>query len=396
MRICALLTIASIAALLASCSVPPPIVPDQEGSIAAKEKRTNESPRWIWGSWRFHVPSDHNSISIAPVRNAARHFNVKILLEQSPCDNCIWIKNFNNNGDGTVSITVSIRHPFPGCDYYTGFDVRGILLLPAHYKVGNPNYPNLGSRSIPSLSEGDPELLNPDGFTEAFVPILSGEGPIFEYQPGGDLGGTYDAEDYFEYGGSHLVPIWPFICYYSDEARRHFSSSAVVSRTYHLALPPGEWEFGYTIDACWAPPDNVPVKDVVEDFPKNANTLQDYRIEILISGPLVGDEPSLLKITAYKHFPDLLEHTTLASIFACCLDGWILPYWVYEPALTTDEYYEYHFELRNILNRPPGEYPIIARTLAAGDDYYYLKSIDPNWNSVLSGFYQVLWVTVES
>ena len=217
MRICTLLIIPLIAVLLASCSAPDPIVPDQEGSIAAKEKSTNDSPRWIWGSWRFHVPSDHNSISIAPVRNAARHFNVKILLEQSPCDNCIWIKNFKNNGDGTVYITVSIRHPFPGCDFYTGFDVRGILLLPTHYRAGNPDDPLWGTfYLIPSLTEGDPELLNPDGFTYSFDPLMDSNPPIFMYQPGGDLGGTYDVEDMDEY--SYIgVPIWPFICYYSND-----------------------------------------------------------------------------------------------------------------------------------------------------------------------------------
>jgi hypothetical protein len=399
MKTWCLLALILIAVCLTSCSAASPVVADLEGSIALEARKQDESSRWKWGSWRFHIPSDHDSISITPSRNAERHFNVKILLEQSPCDTCIWISNFKNNGDGTISVSVTIRHPFYGHDYYTGFDVRGILLLPTHYKMGNPNYPQLSSPCIPSISMGDPELLNPDGFTDAFDPLADGMPPMLRYQPGGDLGGTYDADDreqYWTYG----FPLWPFICYNSDEARNHFSSYAIVTRTYQIALPAGDWEFGYTVDACWAPPDNKPVTNVVTDFPKNAGTLHDYRIDASISKPLVGEELSIVKIRAYKHFPDLLEHTSAGHFSAGCLDGWITGHEVSIPSAITDEYLEYEFGLQNLLHRPPGEYPILLNTGIDLDDAQYFESIDPHWDYYSlpfgSHFSQILWVTVES
>ena len=160
-----------------------------------------------------------------------------------------------------------------------------------------------------------------------------------------------------------------------------------------MALPPGEWEFGYSIDACWAPPINVPVTDISKDFPKNANTMLDYRIDASISGPLVGEETSLLKMKIYKHFPDLLEHTSSAMCYANCVD---YLYDSVDPALVTTEYYEYHFELNNQWGRPPGSYPVVLRSgVGSIEDVNYFYKIDPYYGENAS-FYQVFWVEVAS
>jgi len=381
------------AIFLTSCSgaAVGPVIPT--ASDAGEKVGTSESARlWNWGMFQMHIPADHQSISMIPDRNADRHYNVKMLLEQSPCDNCIWVSKFVNNGDGTVSISIKIRHPYPGQPYYTGFDVRGVLYLTTNYHL----YGSLGNFKIPAHCSGDPELLNADGFTRAYDMSFPTEGiqPIFLYQPDGDLGGSLSKDDISGPG----TPIWPFICYYSNEERRYFSCTSVVERTYNLALPEGEWVFGYSVDACWAPPTNTPVMNVVDDFPINANTLHDYRIDASISGPLVGEEPSLLKMRIYKHFPELLEHTSAGDCDAVQLDGKIVHHWNPDPISETEEYLEYHFEIKNVLHRPPGFFFFFLFSGYDSIDYDFFKNLDPNFDWGLkpfaSTFYQVFWVEV--
>jgi len=381
-----LLMILLLVFTIISCSGVNPTVPGQLSTYSEKETSVNESSRWVWGNWTFHIPEDHNSISIYTDRSAARHFNVKMLLEKSPCDKCIWISGYKNNGDGTVSISISLRHPYPGYAYYTGFDVRGILHLPTSYHVG---YFTDGFR-ISSLSLGDPELLNPDGYTMAYDPLdQHNDQPIFKYQPYGDLGGGYDLEDRKKYPCTLFMP---FIYFYSSPIRQQFSSSSVVSRTYHLALPEGEWDYGYSVDACWAKPTKIPVENIVEDFPINANTMEAYRIDVSISGPLVGEEPSLLTMRAYKHSPELLANTSGGGLNAECLDGWWAGHSSTNPVNITDQFIEYNFEIRNLLHRPPSIYPV---TLSAPTTDTYAWYIEESyWEN--SYFNQVFWVTVES
>jgi hypothetical protein len=391
MRFPIIVVIALFTSGLVSCSSASLTAPcEQAQTICVKEFERAANP-WIWGNWLMHIPEDHSSIEVLPVRSADKHFNVKTLLEQSPCDNCIWISKFKNNGDGTISIDITLRHPYTANNYFTGFDVRGIFHCPAHNFLINPDIPDqISQYHFPSLETGDPELLNPDGYTGAFTPFKDmTKVPIERYQPGGDLGGTYDEEDQ-EYSG--WDEIWPFICYYSSDIRRHFASSAIITRTYHIALPPGEWEFGYSVDACWAPPTNVPVMDIVEDFPPQANTLRNYRADMEISGPLVGQEPSTLTIRIYHHLPEALQlyqFTDLSLYPGCVQDN--NPDHPVGPTFTNDEYVEFTYELYNEFGRPPGKYPILLYCTIFNDDY--LQNIEEKYYKN-AGYHQVLWVTV--
>jgi hypothetical protein len=298
-----------------------------------------------------------------------------------------------NNGDGTISVDITIRHPFPANRYYTGFDVRGILYTPAHcFFKDNPDDPDV-AWLFPALETGDPEVLNPDGYTNAFSPFMPNQWkypPILKYQPGGDLGGTFDEDDK-EFEGNN--ELFPFICYYSSEVRRHFATNEKVTRTYHIALPPGPWEFGYSVDACWAPPINVPVLDVETDFPMQANTLLTYKIDMFISGPLVGIEPSTVTIRVYSHFTDVLElfGKGCITIHPNRLTG----YWEGPdegPIIVGDDYVEYTYELVNLVGKAPGIYPILVLCSMSSP---YLDDIELKW-WLNASYCQILWVTVES
>jgi len=371
-----------------SCSGANPAIPAPDVPEKARDGLETESNRWVWGNWRMYVPEDHSRIEITPARRADRHFNVKMLLENGPCDNCIWVSKFVNNGDGTISVDISIRHPYPGNDFYTGFDVRGIFYTDANYHVDYPVGPDGGPR-IPTLSTGDPELLNPDGFTNAYDLSLNQYlGPIFYYQPGGDLGATLEEEDLgFESG----LMLWPYINYYSTEQRRAFTSGATVTRTYHVALPPGEWKFGYSVDACWAKPINIPVTNIETDFPEQANTLLPYRLDAFVSGPLIGQEPSELTVRVYHHNPDLLPYLDRIDVNA-------KPFWestfFKDPVIVDDKYVEFKWEFANWYNAPPGRYAMEIHSSASDDFISYVYALETKFAKHAQVF-QVVWVTIE-
>ena len=358
-----------------------------------------ESNRWEWGCWKMFIPADHSRVDVTPARSGEFHYNVKVLLEVAPCDNCIRVSKFVNNGDGTVSVDVKIRHPYPGDSYFTGFDVRGILYTTAHYNIEQTIPPIDILHQFPALETGDPQLLNPDGYTDAYHPSKHWLPPhpiLLEYQPGGDLGGTYDEDD--------IVPlkydeIWPYKCFYSSEERRQFPPWEVITRTYHIALPPGEWEFGYSVDAVWAQPVNVPVYNIVTDFPMQANTLDLYRLDMFVSGPLQGSNPVTITLRGYSHFPELLKYYLGPNggprIYSNFLPGGSDPWADNGPYIVDDEYVEAEFELVNESQLPPGSYPVVGRFMFDHmiDDYLY--NIEYCWYRN-ARIYQIIWVTVES
>lgn len=400
MRILTVFLLLGLAAFAVSCSGAGVTAPDssspEPGDSIERSMAESESNRWEWGCWKMYVPEDHSRVEILPVRSGEFHYNVKVLLEEAPCDNCLSVSKFVNNGDGTISVDIKIRHPFPGDSYFTGFDVRGIFYTTAHYNI-EKTIPLIDIlHQFPALETGDPQLLNPDGYTDAYHPSKHWLPPhpiILEYQPGGDLGGTYDEDD--------IVPlkydeIWPYKCFYSSEERRQFPPWEVITRTYHIALPPGEWEFGYSVDAVWAQPDNVPVTNIVTDFPMQANTLDLYRLDMFVSGPLQGSNPVTITLRGYNHFPELLKYYLYP-------DGWpriytnLLPSGMnWNPAngpnIVNDEYVEAEFELVNESQLPPGCYPVVGRFPTNGFD----GTVDEQCWFRNARIYQILWVTVES
>lgn len=371
-----------------SCSGANPAAPGADFSEKARDGFESESNRWNWGNWRMYVPEDHSRLEITPIRNADLHYNVKMLLENGPCDNCIWVSKFVNNGDGTISVDISIRHPYPGNDYYTGFDVRGIFYTTANYHIKMPE-DEYGLVRIPSLSTGDPELLNPDGFTGAYAPFEDQVfGPIFYYQPGGDLGATLEKEDLGIY--SSWIEF-PYINYYSFEQRRAFTSGATLTSTYHVALPPGEWEFGYSVDACWAKPTNIPVTNIVTDFPEQANTLMPYRLDAFVSGPLIGQEPQELTVRVYHHIPDLLPYFDRIHVDARTFWSGV---YVHDPVIVDDKYVEFKWEFANWYDTPPGKYAMEIQYRAEDAFTAYVHELETTCyrNAQIQQF---VWVTIE-
>ena len=282
-----------------SASLSEPVGVDSSVESIYQVRQAN-SNHWSWGEYRFHIDAERSRVEIIPVRNAQHHYNVKTLLENGPCTNCIWIKYLQNNGDDTINLGVAIRHPYPGNDYYTGFDVRGIVHFPAKGLVSSKDNIGEWNVNIPLREAGDPELLNKDGYCGIWGVMheFPDDPPLKRYQPGGNLGGGITWGYY--YGESKGV-LKGFKYYHSSENRRYFSTSAVLVRDYHIYLPPGEWDFGYSIDAAWAPPLQEPVIKVPDDFPLSANCMANYRLDADVVGEIDGDSPATLIVDVYNH-----------------------------------------------------------------------------------------------
>jgi len=176
-----------------------------------------------------------------------------------------------------------MKHPFPGFPQYTGFDVKGIVMFRGsreyQSKKKYPLYPQNFRASWRLL--GDPELMNADGFTYRWSEWYDSgsDMPIFNYWPGKWANGTPTAN------------VNGFLNFYSNENRHMFECNAVVSRTYHIWLPPGPQEAGYAVEACWEPPLVTPVTKPADDFPITANQPEAYRAKFVINDGMPITDP---------------------------------------------------------------------------------------------------------
>jgi hypothetical protein len=293
-------------------------VPSTDAAQIATESESQIGGYIPWGFWDLEIGRDGSYADIMPVRSAADvrwgyHMNVVKLLEVSPCTNCLNIGNIHLLPNGDVSVDISLRHPYMDARY-TGFDVRGIIMFPAsqYYPdndirelMGLPPYDDWKLR-IANHEFGDAELMNPDGWTNAWA---SEEGPgsfdYFWYQgyaPDKDL-------PIFQYfpgkfsSGENLSTLSAYKRYHSTEVRHMFEVGHAVTHTYIIRPPTtGPIEASYAVYAHWYPADNVPVIDPAVDFPPEANSPLPYEFFITQDSPLDFDNPDEKKESEKIHW----------------------------------------------------------------------------------------------
>jgi hypothetical protein len=242
----------------------------------------------LWGKWQLYFPVSRDRVDVTPLRTGQIHLNATKLLEID-CPDCLQVKNIKNNGDGTINMDVTIRHPWPKNTEFTAFDVKGIIMFEGSLEfIYKPDYiveyaPNNYIPVVSWRELGDPELLNEDGYTFRWSPQwqTGSELPIHNYYEGKYTTGTPTAN------------INGYLDFYSLEDRHIFNVDSAITRTYHLWLPPGEPVVaGYAIEANWASPDVMPVTDPVNDFPESANQSEAYWFKFVINNgePLTKEE----------------------------------------------------------------------------------------------------------
>ncbi len=266
--------------ILSGCSGGDPISPTDTtaGSLNGMSNPLSSDARMLWGMWEIGIDPATGTTSVLPLRFASFHANVRQLLEESPCKGCLQVVPPITPTPEGMNIDIALIHPFIGDSYYTGFDVRGIVMLEGDYL-----FPYLGLTSTRAAAGGW-ALLNPDGWTDIFN--------AQKYTQPGILGYSH---------GMMIPPTWPdppntlnaFKAYCSegqseDEGgRRAFINGDQVTRTFELQMEAGEpFFFWYAVDASWVPPAGGPPYEP-DDFPPDANCPEVYRIDLsVVSGEL--------------------------------------------------------------------------------------------------------------
>jgi hypothetical protein len=265
----------------ASVPISPPLAGLSQTTLAQAQQP--DGPYRLYGEWTFFINAAHDKVEVVPRRQGRFHLNALKFLE-SNCTDCLKITGIKNNGDGTIDLTVRITHPFKGYPQYTGFDVKGIIMFNGsyeyHYDGGELPLPTPTFR-ISWRQMGDPEVLNPDGYTPRWRPNWDwgSDMPMFSYWKGKYANGEPSAD------------LNAFLNFYTHEERHMFLVDGSVERTYKIWLPPGKpVTAAYAVEACWEPPLVTPVTDPVSDFPSSANQPEAYRFVIVANnGEVITD-----------------------------------------------------------------------------------------------------------
>jgi hypothetical protein len=120
----------------------------------------------LWGMFDVTIDPSTGAIDMAPLRGCEFTANV-LRFMQPPKAPKNYVKYTIEPGSdfprGHVFVRVSLTHPFPGKDTYTGFDVRGVV-------IGNGSVQGLADSSISYAGANDLRILNADGYTRWFNP----------------------------------------------------------------------------------------------------------------------------------------------------------------------------------------------------------------------------------
>jgi hypothetical protein len=310
-----------------------PATPQNAGTapgLTDATRSADQGPYRLWSSGMLYFNTAHDRVDVVPNRQSRFHLNTLKFLE-SYCTDCLKITKIKNNGDSTIDLTVAIKHPFPGNPEFTGFDVKGIIIFSGSYKMSGVSAAiPLPNPAVISWREmGDPEVLNPDGYTHRWSPNYdSGNpAPIYNYWKGKYSNGTPNAD------------INAYLNFYSLENRHIFQVGHIISKTYKIYLPPGQPVIaGYAVEACWEPPTKTPVTNPIDDFPITANQTEPYAFHVIINNgepikyqggccpeecdtlrmfaPIWGDSPDHLQCF-YKSHPGGWDGSTSLAIFPC-------------------------------------------------------------------------------
>ncbi len=274
-----------------------PVAPDTSLSPANPTVQTHSATN-LWGVYSFTYDSAIGEFLIVPARTAEFTCNVVNFLNGPPPMIGVLI----NSIDGDVfDLDISLSHPFPGLDQFTGFDVVGVFIgHGSEVADWNPDLSYPGS--------GDQRLLNADGFTRWFNPTeFNGTMPLFAYTPGalatpGYTGtATLMPYKYFADGLSPDENLWEFLTDPTYKDRGAFRP-VTNRRNYVIEFPPSTGvSFNYAVVAHWEPNINSPdPPSSIDDFPISANADEtiavalDMKDSTLYWNPVDGGGGSLI------------------------------------------------------------------------------------------------------
>jgi len=421
-RIGTLLAVCLILLVGLSCagSSDGPLSPDmnQRADITTGQvTSTNQSNTHLWGIWEIRIDPDTVTAEIIPLRGVSYTCNINEFIDGPPSN--LLLKDMvviDGAGYTDITLDVGLRHPFPGLDTYTGFDLLGVFL-----GMGSQIYP--GTIPLPVASENDQRLLNPDGYTRWFNrPEFKTAGEIlnlFGYDPG--AAGTpafyptayLNGFKYFTDGLSEEGDVFEFLADNPDQ-RGSFKPGKINFRSYELRFPDSLGiSFQYAVIAHWEEHDNYPNNpNSLDDFPLSANADEAIALSTVsesnlfyTSGNSGGDV--ILNITPW----DWSAETNVSSVMEeyeikCFSRAWTGAYDVdMTPVAENDHYYTFHAEIHVDSLSSPEPLPVWIEIGYPKLDYSNPFGIENDADGALTAYFLVhipvttelpYWIDVQS
>ena len=264
------ISLALLSVILISCAGSSnPIDPITTARIA-QQPGTNRSHA-LWGMWQVSIDKTTRDVEILPLRGVMFNANVTQFLHPpfSPVNMMIIdLLDTSDFPNGYVEVDVTLNHPFPGINQYSGFDVRGIFMADGSKTsmhdtdiiYGNPD----GNEAYMLNEDGMTRWWNSTEFTDPM--------PLLSFKPGkmgNDLHPTATLNPYKYYADD--------LGYEMDVADMPTSNRGVFTpgglthkRLYKIQFPVNggspQFVFNYAIDASW----DEPNQDFAPDFPIEA------------------------------------------------------------------------------------------------------------------------------
>jgi hypothetical protein len=179
--VAAILAAVLVTAALGCTGGDSPAVPAVTGSPAVQAR--DAGGHALWGLYEITIDPAKEEAEIVPLRGTEFTANVTMFLQppRSPV-HLLSVKLDLAQTDlpnGYVVCDVTIRHPFPGLNYYRGFDVRGICMGDGSIPL---NHDSLAEYGGPD----DLQVLNADGYARWWNPEeFTPHNTIFGYTKGG-------------------------------------------------------------------------------------------------------------------------------------------------------------------------------------------------------------------
>lgn len=296
-----------VAALAVSCSGSSgnPVIPgspDTDLTAGVENTSRGASSKASWGVWEININTETWEAEIIPLRGSQYTVDVVTFLQPpagNPANLSLAVTDVSEwFTQGLITCEVGLRHPFPGLEVYTGFDVMGVFMAPgsvAGLYDADVLYTN---------GDDEPILLNADGYTRWMNPVeFEPNGTILAFKPGKLSGSpldlftsTINGYKYFADGLELLDSVTDF---YKEpvntDGRGKFMPGSYNVREYQLKFPlvddSPQLVFQYAVVASWVEPQpelsgDPDIVDVPEDFPYSANADEAIHVGVADSSTL--------------------------------------------------------------------------------------------------------------
>ncbi len=276
--IAALIAVAIVAFSCADHPASPSALPDtiDAGPPSAQASSVHQ----CLGYYLLAIDTENESVDVLPMRSGQWHFNLVGMLNSTMGVSAAMVPGESDPPNGLFVLDITLTHPFPMKQKFSGFDVKGVLITP-------------GTLDISPLILADVDetrLENADGYTRWWNPTEFTTPGVLGYTQGVLTGSSATlltaTVNPYKLFADILGPEDPLSMVSdepldSDMGRAVFRAGSANTRRYRISfeMDPGpKVIFGYAIDCAWDFPDPNPPGEIPDDFPIEANQPEAFRV----------------------------------------------------------------------------------------------------------------------